>query len=518
MHIELALVGLFVVATGVAMVARRLKTPYTVALVVAGLMLGTATDFEPIHLTKELLYAVFLPGLLFEAAFALEFKNFWANKLAISSLALPGVIAAIALTTLLLVPVANGLHFVDSFTLADGFIFAAVIAATDPIAVVALFKSLGAPKRLAVLVEGESLLNDGTAVVLFTIVLGVAMGGEFSLSAAVLEFIKVVGMGIVIGGAVGYAVSLVIKEVDDPMIEITLTTIAAYGSFVFAEYFHFSGVIATVVAGMLCGNYAARVGMSPSTRVAVGTFWEYLAFALNSLVFLLIGFEVRVGALLAAWKPIVIAYLAVTLGRALVMAVVGALLSRTREKLSWRWVSVLTWGGLRGSLSMVLVLGLPLALPHRDLIITMTFGVVILSILIQGLTMGPLLRVMKLVGARPAEGEYDRLKGQLRGAAAALEEIKRMEHEGAVSAPVAEDLRAQFEARQVTARSAIGELHLKAEDLVVEERRSALRRALSAEKDAVHQERHAGRISAESQEALLADIDARLVNVQLEHE
>lgn len=518
MQIELVLVGLFVVATGVAMVARRLKTPYTVALVLAGLMLGTATDFEPLHLTKELVYAVFLPGLLFEAAFALEFKKFWANKLAISSLALPGVIAAIGLTTLLLVPVANGLHFVESFTVADGLIFAAVIAATDPIAVVALFKSLGAPKRLAVLVEGESLLNDGTAVVLFTIVLAVAMGGEFSLAAAVLEFIKTVGMGIVVGGAVGYAVSLVIKEVDDPMIEITLTTIAAYGSFVFAEYFHFSGVIATVVAGMLCGNYAARVGMSPSTRVAVGTFWEYLAFALNSLVFLLIGFEVRVEALVAAWKPIVIAYLAVTVGRALVMAIVGALLTRTKEKLSWSWLTVLTWGGLRGSLSMVLVLGLPQGLPHRDLVITMTFGVVILSILFQGLTMGSLLRRLKLVGLRPAEGDYDRLKGQLRGAAAALSEIERMEQEGAVSAPVAASLRAQFEARQVSAKTGIGELHLKAEDLVEAERRSALRRALIAEKDAVLRERHAGRISAESHDALLADIDARLVEVQLEHE
>lgn len=518
MRVELVLVALFAVASGVALVARRLKVPYTVALVLAGLTLGTATDFEPLHLTKELVYAVFLPGLLFEAAFSLEFKKFWANKWAIGALALPGVVAAIALTTAILVPVANGLHFVDDFTLADGLIFAAVIAATDPIAVVALFKTLGAPKRLAVLVEGESLLNDGTAVVLFTLVLSFAMGREFNAGSATLEFVKVVGMGVVVGGAVGYAVSTVINQVDDPMIEITLTTIAAYGSFVAAEYFHFSGVIATVVAGMLCGNYAARVGMSPSTRVAVGTFWEYLAFAINSLVFLLIGFEVRLEALVAAWKPIVFAYLAVTLGRAVVLAVVGGALHRTKEKLPWSWTAVLTWGGLRGSLSMVLVLGLPAALPHRDLVITMTFGVVILSILLQGLSMGPLLKALKLVGARPAEGEYDRLKGQLRGAAAALDEVARMEREGAVSAPVAEGLRAQFTQRQAAARTGIGELHLKAEDLVEAERLSALRRALIAEKDAIQAERTAGRISAESYEALLADVDARLVGVQLEHD
>lgn len=518
MHIELALVALFAVATGVAIFARRLKVPYTVALVLAGLILGTATDFEPLHLTKELVYAVFLPGLLFEAAFALEFKKFWANKLAISSLALPGVIAAIGLTTAILVPVANGLHFVEDFTVADGLLFAAVIAATDPIAVVALFKSLGAPKRLAVLVEGESLLNDGTSVVLFTIVLAFAMGKPFSLPTAVLDFVKVVGMGVVIGGAVGYATGVVINQVDDPMIEITLTTIAAYGSFVAAEYFHFSGVIATVVAGMLCGNWAARVGMSPSTRVAVSTFWEYLAFALNSLVFLLIGFEVHVDALAAAWKPILVGYLAVTVGRAVVLALVNVALSRTKEKLPWSWAGVLTWGGLRGSLSMVLVLGLPLDLPHRELLITMTFGVVIVSILVQGLTMGPLLKALKLVGRRPAEGEYDRLKGQLRGAAAALDEVARMEREGAVSPAVAEALRAQFTERQAAARTGIEALHLKAEDLVEAERRSALRRALIAEKDAIIAERQAGRISAESYDALLADVDARLLQVQLDHD
>jgi CPA1 family monovalent cation:H+ antiporter len=167
---------------------------------------------------------------------------------------------------------------------------------------------------------------------------------------------------------------------------------------------------------------------------------------------------------------------------------------------------------------MVLVLGLPLDLPHRELLITMTFGVVIVSILVQGLTMGPLLKALKLVGRRPAEGEYDRLKGQLRGAAAALDEVARMEREGAVSPAVAEALRAQFTERQAAARTGIEALHLKAEDLVEAERRSALRRALIAEKDAIIAERQAGRISAESYDALLADVDARLLQVQLDHD
>lgn len=515
MHIELALVALFSVATGVAIIARRFKVPYTVALVTAGLVLGGADAFEAPHLTKDLLYAVFLPGLLFEAAFALEFKKFLANKVAISTLALPGLVVAIALTTVLLVPAANALHFVENFTVLDGLVFAAVIAATDPIAVVGLFKTMGAPKRLAVLVEGESLLNDGTAVVVFTMVLGVASGGELSVSMAVLDFARVVGMGVLIGGLVGYGASVVIQRIDDPMIEITVTTIAAYGSFVAAEHLHFSGVIAVVTAGMLCGNYAARTGMSPSTRVAVATFWEYLAFALNSLVFLLIGFEVKLEALLAAWLPILIAWLAMTLGRAAVIALVTAVLRRSREALSWKWATVLTWGGLRGGLSMVLVLGLSTSMAHRELIQTMTFGVVIISILIQGMTMGPLLRRLGLVGKHGASGELDLLKGRIRSTGAALTEVEAMERDGSLSTEAAASLRKGFEERLAEARGAIGEIHLKVEEVADSERRIAMRRALTAEKDALLADRNAGRLSADSFERLIADVDARLVEVQL---
>lgn len=514
---EIVFIALFSVATAVALVARRLKVPYTVALVVAGLSLGAAQAFEPPHLTKELLYAVFLPGLVFEAAFALEIKKFWQNKIAIFSLAIPGLVVAIALTSLLLVPVANSLHFVEGFTLSLGFVFAALIAATDPIAVVALFKSLGAPKRLAVLVEGESLLNDGTAVVVFTIVLGAVMGGSFSVASAGLDFVRVVGVGALIGAAVGYAISWVIHQVDDPMIEITLTTIAAYGSFVAAERFHFSGVIATVVAGMICGNHAARTGMSPSTRVAVATFWEYLAFALNSIVFLLIGFEVKVSALLSAWKPILVAYLAMTIGRMVVLNIVGLILLPTREKLPRFWPMVLTWGGLRGGLSMVLALALPQGLPHRDLIVAMTFGVVILSILVQGITMGPLLRRLGLVGAAEARVEHDRLRGAIKGRRAALGEIDRMLAEGAIARDMADDLRASYTTRIEEAEKAMGELHLVTDSLRAETLVQAERRALLAEKDAIVGAHRRGEIGEDAYTKLVADVDARLTEVGGDH-
>ena len=214
-----------------------------------------------------------------------------------------------------------------------------------------------------------------------------------------LEFIEVVGLGLVVGASVGFAASRLIATVDDAMIEIALTMIAAYGSFVAAEALHSSGVIATVAAGMVCGNFGAPRGMTPAVRVAVESFWEYVAFALNSLVFLLIGLEVPVSRLALEWRPILLAFVAVLGGRAFVVFLASGLLRWTREAVPWRWTLVLTWGGLRGALSMVLALALDPAFPQRDIIVTMTFGVVLLSIVVQGTTTEPLLRALGLTGA-----------------------------------------------------------------------------------------------------------------------
>ncbi|HEU4407070.1 MAG TPA: Na+/H+ antiporter [Polyangiaceae bacterium] len=515
MRPELAFVFLFSVATAVAIAARRWKVPYTVALVVAGTALGASHLVTPPHLTKDLLFALFLPGLVFEAAYHLEARAFWRNKLAVNALAVPGLVAAMALTAAILVPLANGLHFVEGFGLAHGLVFGAIIVATDPVAVVGLFKSLGAPKRLATLVEGESLVNDGTAAVVFSLVLAaVAGGGPFSAAGAALDFVRVVGLGGVAGALVGLAASEVIRRVDDPMIEITLTTVAAYGSFAAAEHFHVSGIIATLVAGMLCGNYAARTGMSPSTRVAVETFWEYVAFALNSTVFLLIGFEVDAGRLLASWLPIVAAFAAAALGRAAVVAGVVALLGRTREAVPWRWAPVLTWGGLRGGLSMVLALGLPQGFPHRDLLVTMTYGVVLLSILVQGLTMGPLLRRLGLSGGGPAHAAYELHRGAARAAQAALEALSRLERQGATQRDVLGALRGEYRARLTEAERAIDALHLEAAELREAEAEAARRGLLAAEKDALLEARRQGLIGDEASERLLADVDARLVELE----
>ncbi len=396
MTIETTLVILFSVATAAAITARRLKIPYTAILVIAGMIVGALGAVNPPRLTRDLLFAVILPGLLFEAAFNLDVGVFLKNKMAISALAIPGVIAAIFLAGTGTALAISGLSSHTEFTLQQGLVFGALVAATDPIAVVAIFRELHVPVRLATLVEGESLLNDGTSIVLLTLLLSAVSGESTGIGQLALRFILIVGGGGVLGFAAGAVASKLISRIDDAVIEITITVITAYGTFALAEQIGVSGVIATVVAGMHCGTYAWTESMSRKTRVALDAFWEYIAFALNSVVFLLIGFEVSASALLAAWPEILLAFVVVVVARAVVVYGVGALLNRTRERIPSSWLAVMTWGGLRGALSMVLALALPFDFPNRDLLITLTFGVVLLSILVQGLTMQPLLRKVGL--------------------------------------------------------------------------------------------------------------------------
>jgi CPA1 family monovalent cation:H+ antiporter len=396
------LVLLFSIATAVAIATRRIPVPYTVALLIAGLGLGVLGVIEAPHLTKDVLFVVFLPGLLFEGAFHIDLKDFRRNSLTITALALPGVVASIGLTAVVVAGAFRvfGLH--DDFTLRHGLVLGALLAATDPIAVIGLFRTLNAPKRLELLVEGESLFNDGTAIVFLTLVLQFVQGSDVSIPGLALSFLLIAGGGALIGAVIGMAASLVAKHIDDAMIQITLTVITAYGSFALADSLQLSGVIATVTAGMICGSYNRRTVLK-ETHATLVAFWEYVAFALNSFVFLLMGFAVVPLALFAAWKETSIAYLAVTVARIGIIAVVVALLSRTEERVPKNWTWPLSWGGLRGALSMVLALSLPADFPQRNLLIAMTFGVVVISILLQGLTIAPMLRRLRISDDREAE-------------------------------------------------------------------------------------------------------------------
>jgi len=505
---------MFVIAMAVAIAMRHLRLPYTVGLVAAGLLLGLVHLFPAPVLDKNLLFSIFLPGLIFEAAFHIEFQELWRNRLTITALAVPGVIASTVLIAVSLAPLANALGVSAGVTWRHALVFGALISATDPIAVVSLFRNFGVPRRLSVLIDGESLLNDGTSIVFFTLSLSIFAGAGVNPRALGLDFVAIVGTGALIGVAIGLAVSTVLRHVEDPMIEVSLTMIAAYGSFITAEHLDYSGVIATVAAGILCGNYGARTGMSPSTRVAAETFWEFLAFALNSVVFLLIGLEVSIHDLLASWRPITAAWLIVTLARALVVQAVWSTVSLTRERFSWPWSLLLTWGGLRGALPMVLALGLPPDFPFREQIVSVTFGVVTLSILGQGVTMLPLLRRLGIVRAEADDDAYELLRGELHTAAAALEEIERLAMLNSRAPEVIEQLTTEYRARIVALREEMGKLTVTLGPLRARELRQTRHHLLLVEKQQAVEAYNRGVLSSMIHERLVANIDARLLELE----
>lgn len=515
MTTETSFVLLFSVATAVAMAVRhlRLGIPYTVALVVVGLVLGMFDIVGVPHLTKGLLFALILPGLIFEASFNIDVKEFLQNRLAIGSLAVPGVVVAIALTAAVVTPTMAALGLDPGFDWRYGLVFGAVIAATDPIAVVGLFKRLSVPHRLSVLVEGESLLNDGTAVVFFTLIVAYVSGAVATPGALFVRFVAIVGGGALVGAVLGIAATQLTKRIDEPVIEITLTVIAAYGSFVLAEQFHFSGVIATVVAGMLCGSYGRRHGMSPTTRLAVESFWDYAAFALNSIVFLLIGFEVRFGALVRSWPEISVAYIGSFIGRLGVVLGVAALLRAADDRMPREWSAVLTWGGLRGALSMVLVLGLPPEFPHRDELITMTFGVVVVSLLAQGTSMSWLLRRLGVTHKDDRGAWLDHARGELQVVDGALEDLAQLERAHLAPADAVAALRRGYEERRTAAQQEITRFQLEQSEARNEAVVRAVRQLLVAERTRLGDAASNGSLRSEVARELVADADSRIASL-----
>ena len=390
--------------------------------------------------------------------------------------------------------------------------FGALIAATDPVAVVSLFRMLGVPKRLAVLVEGESLLNDGTALVLFNMMLVIVATGKFNLAVSALDFVRISVGGIVVGLVLGWAISRLIARVDDYLIETTLTTVLAFGSYLIAEQLHFSGVLAVVAAGLINGNLGPQ-GMSPTTRIVLFNFWEYVAFLANSLVFLLIGLEVDIPALLHAWRPIVWAIGAVILARVIVVYGLSLLTRRLAEPVSLRWQHVLTWGGLRGALSLALALSLPASFgADRALLRTMAFGVVLFTLLVQATTMKPLIRRLGIILRNPEQVEYEKRHARLTALRSAEGHLERRYREGLLSTHTWETLRPKLQEQLALLAEAVRESLRSAPALEAEEMDIARREILRAQRSAFMGLLQDGVISNDVYENLSAEIDATITD------
>jgi CPA1 family monovalent cation:H+ antiporter len=386
LHVQTGILFLLIAAV-VAMLTRRLRLPYSVGLVVAGIVLASLPFAPKVVLSKDLIFMALLPPLLFEAAFYIPWDRLRRNSLLIIVLATLGVMLSASVT-------AAGMHYLMHWQWMGAVVFGVLIAATDPVSVIATFKEAKAQGRLLVLIEAESLLNDGTAAVAFGVAVALASGQQLTPVEITGMLLKTIGGGILCGGAVALAALLLTGRTNDHLVEITFTTVAAYGSFLLADHFGFSGVLATITAGLVMGNFTAFGRISDQGRESAQAFWEYAAFVANSLIFLLIGMHEALQNFAAIWLSAVAAIIFVMLGRAVAIYPCCLLFSGSSLRVAAKHQHVLFWGGLRGALALALALGLPPEVPLREQIITLSFAVVAFSIFVQGLTMAPFLRRM----------------------------------------------------------------------------------------------------------------------------
>ncbi|MGK7874176.1 MAG: cation:proton antiporter [Xenococcaceae cyanobacterium] len=379
------------------------QIPYTLLLVIVGLGLAFI-DIRLVNLSPELILEIFLPPLLFEAAWNIRWRDLKANLFPVTLFAVVGVIISV-------IGVALALSQFTSLSLATALLVGASLSATDPVSVIALFRELGAGKRLTILMEGESLFNDGVAVVAFVLLVGIPLGiDEFSLPTTIARFFAFVGIGVGIGSLIGFGISYLTQRFDLPLVEQSLTLVSAYGTYLITEELGGSGVIGVVTVGIILGNFGSRIGMNPRTRLLVSEFWDFLAFFVNSIVFLLIGDQIKFSSLGDNLNLIGMAIAAVVLTRVIAIYSLGGLSNwLANTKIGLKEQTVLWWGGLRGSVSIALALSVPVTLPGRQEIIDTVFGVVLFTLLVQGLTTKWLLEKLDLIGDQPLRQEYSEL-------------------------------------------------------------------------------------------------------------
>ncbi len=499
-----------VAATAVAIGAKRANVPYNVALVVGGLLLAVSDLLPAVPtLTPDVVFLICLPILLFEGGIAADLGGIRSNATPITLLATVGMVLAVVATGALI-------RLALDLPWGPALLLGCILAVTDTVSILFAFRRAKVPPRLAGIAMGESLFNDGTALVLYAALAAIVAGGASpSIGALGAKVLLASAGGAVMGLALGFVASFVLPRIQDPLAEIMATTAVAFGAFVGAEQLHLSGAIAAVVAGLTVGAASKRT-LPPTSQVALHSFWEYVAFGVNTFLFLFVGLSTNLRSLLEHLPLTLVAGACMFGGRAVAIylpfTVLGLL--RPSEKVPLRWQHVFVIGNIKGALSIALVLGLPENTPHRAMIVDIAFGVTFISLLVQGLSLGAMLRKLGLVESDPVAEAVTTQQARIIAARAARQELETLHDSGLVPRMGYEHLRSEY---QVVIASAERELRGLNNKYIEQGARVLLtvrRRLIDAERTALIGAFRAGLLSEVAAERFLHDLDERTLEIE----
>jgi monovalent cation/hydrogen antiporter len=510
-----------VLATVVALlvVAQALHLPYPILMVLGGCALGALPGLPEVELAPEVVLVILLPPLLYAAAFFTPLRELRRNVGAISLLAVGLVLATMVVVALVA-------YHALGFGWAEAFVLGAIVSPTDPVAATAIARRLGAPGRIVTIVEGESLINDGTALVAYKFAVAAVVTGSFSLMEASGEFVWNAVGGIAIGIAVGAIVAAVRRRLDNPPVEVTIALFTAYFAYLPAEELGVSGVLAAVTVGIYMGRLTSQL-TSPTTRIQGTAVWEIVVFLVNSALFVMVGLQlptvidgidqigswtlVRDGALIAA--TVMLVRLAWVFPFTYVPRRVIRRLREASPAPPWRHTLLVAWTGMRGAVSLAAALALPLTtdagagFPQRDLIIFLAFSVILATLVIQGLTLPPLIRLLG-VDDRDERLEHEESKARLLAVEAALARIDELVAEEWVREDTAERVRRSYDYRR---RRFSARFEDDGDPASFEERSEAyqrlLRELLEAQRAILVDLRDAGRINDEIMRRIERELD-----------
>jgi monovalent cation/hydrogen antiporter len=518
---EILLAGLFVLVAGLNVVAQRLAIPYPIVLVLGGLVVGVLPGIPDVTLNPDLVLVIFLPPLLYSASIFADLRALRNNLRPILLLSIGLVIA----TTVVVAVIA---HEVIGLSWALAFALGAIVSPTDPTAATSIMRNLSVPRNLVNVIEGESLVNDATALVVYRVAVSAAIGGSFSAPVAAAEFVGAAVGGIAIGLAVGYLLIAIRSRVEDTTTQLTISLLSGYAAFVPASALHLSGVLAVVTTGLLVG-WRSPTLISPQTRLEGTAMWRILTFLLNATLFMLIGLQLptildgvadRSAAELAGYAAAVCAAVIATrfIWGFTVVYIVRALDRRPQQRLrrvGWRLRVVSAWSGMRGAVSLAAALALPLEtdagnpLPDRDLILFITFALILVTIVGQGLTLPWLIRKLGVQEDGSAE-EHEEIRARLVAAEAALRALDAVEAEGWAREDTLERMRGLYRFRQRRFKVRAGKIDDE-EDGGIEDRSLTYQRLIhvvsTAQREAVVDLRNNGDISSDVMHRLERELD-----------